>query len=46
VGSDRRHKTVTEFAPWRACVLEYDDAEAERAALPDLLEDQITVRAR
>ena len=26
--------------------LEYDDAEAERAALPDLLEDQLAVRAR
>jgi len=36
---------VTEFAPWRACALEYDDAEAERAALPDLLEDQLAVRA-
>src|SRR5215207_2494592 len=37
---------VTEFAPWRACALEYDGAEAERAALPDLLEDQLAIQAR
>ena len=46
VRGDRRHKMVTEFAPLRACALEYDDAEAERTTLPDLLEDQLAVRAR
>src|SRR5512132_2004612 len=37
---------VTEFAPWRSRALEHDDAKAERSALPDLLEDQLAVRAR
>jgi hypothetical protein len=34
---------VAEFALWDACEFEYNDAEAERAALPDLLEDQLAV---
>jgi hypothetical protein len=46
VSGDCRGEMIAELTPGGIGSLEHDDAEAKSSALPDLLEDQLTVRAR